>query len=46
MRVLPPLLYGASHPYGVPFTGSGTEAGVKAVTRDILSASTAGGSSG
>jgi zinc protease len=36
LRVLPPLLYGASHPYGVPFTGSGTEAGVKAVTRDDL----------
>jgi predicted Zn-dependent peptidase len=33
---LPPLLYGAAHPYGVPFTGSGTEAGVKAVTRDDL----------
>ena len=36
LRVLPPLLYGTSHPYGVPFTGSGTEAGVKAVTRDDL----------
>jgi zinc protease len=36
MRVLPPLLYGAAHPYGVPFTGSGTEAGVKSVTRDDL----------
>jgi len=37
LRVLPPLLYGASHPYGVPFTGSGDEAGVKAVTRaDLL----------
>jgi zinc protease len=36
LRVLPPLLYGAAHPYGVPFTGSGTEAGVKAVTRDDL----------
>ena len=36
MRVLPPLLYGAVHPYGVPFTGSGTEAGVKSVTRDDL----------
>jgi predicted Zn-dependent peptidase len=36
LRVLPPLLYGASHPYGVPFTGSGTEAGVKAATRDDL----------
>jgi predicted Zn-dependent peptidase len=36
LRVLPPLLYGTAHPYGVPFTGSGTEAGVKAVTRDDL----------
>ena len=36
LRVLPPLLYGTNHPYGVPFTGSGTEAGVKAVTRDDL----------
>ncbi len=32
LRELPPLLYGTAHPYGVPFTGSGTEAGVKAVT--------------
>jgi len=36
LRELPPLLYGALHPYGVPFTGSGTEAGVAAVTRDDL----------
>ncbi|WP_157215007.1 M16 family metallopeptidase [Flavisphingomonas formosensis] len=37
MRTLPPLLYGPAHPYGVPFTGSGDEAGVKAVTRaDLL----------
>ncbi len=36
LRVLPPLLYGASYPYGVPFTGSGTETGVRAVTRDDL----------
>jgi zinc protease len=36
LRVLPPLVYGAGHPYGVPFTGSGDEAGVKAVTRDDL----------
>ena len=38
LRVLPPLIYGAKHPYGVPFTGSGDEAGVKAVTRDDLTA--------
>ena len=36
LRTLPPLLYGASHPYGVPFTGSGDEPGVKSVTRDDL----------
>jgi predicted Zn-dependent peptidase len=36
LRVLPPILYGTSHPYGVPFTGSGDEAGVKAATRDDL----------
>jgi len=36
LRTLPPLLYGPAHPYGVPFTGSGTEAGVKAVTRADL----------
>ena len=36
LRVLPPLLFGADHPYGVPFTGSGTEAQVAALTRDDL----------
>lgn len=36
LRELPPLLYGTAHPYGIPFTGSGTEAGVKAVTVDDL----------
>src|SRR5690606_35054902 len=35
-RTLPPLLFGAAHPYGVPLSGSGTEEGVKAVTRDDL----------
>ncbi|WP_340314445.1 M16 family metallopeptidase [Rhizorhabdus argentea] len=35
-RTLPPLLFGAAHPYGVPLSGSGTEAGVKAVTRPDL----------
>ena len=35
-RLLPPLLYGKAHPYGIPFTGSGTESGVKAVTRADL----------
>jgi len=36
LRELPPLIYGPSSPYGVPFTGTGTEAGVRAVTRDDL----------
>lgn len=35
-RLLPVALYGADHPYGVPGTGSGTVAGVKAVTRADL----------
>ena len=34
MRTLPPLLYGDRHPYGTPFTGSGTAETVKALTRD------------
>jgi predicted Zn-dependent peptidase len=33
MRTLPPLLYGAVYPYGVPFTGTGDPAVVKTVTR-------------
>jgi zinc protease len=37
MRVLPPLLYGAAHPYGIPFSGSGTEASIAALDRaDLL----------
>ncbi|MFD1787749.1 M16 family metallopeptidase [Sphingomonas floccifaciens] len=35
-RTLPPIIYGPNHPYGIPFTGSGTPAGVKATTRDDL----------
>ncbi|MDI1296549.1 MAG: pitrilysin family protein [bacterium] len=35
-RLLPPLIYGKAHPYGIPFTGSGTETGVKAVARADL----------
>ncbi|ACI98074.1 M16 family metallopeptidase [Rhodospirillum centenum] len=38
LRVLPPALYGADHAYGKPFTGSGTEASVKAITVDDLKA--------
>jgi zinc protease len=36
LRVLPPLLYGEAHPYAVPFTGSGTVDGVRAITKDDL----------
>jgi predicted Zn-dependent peptidase len=37
-RILPVLLYGADHPYGIPMSGSGTEEGVKAITRADLTA--------
>jgi len=36
LRILPRLLYGAGHAYSNSFTGSGTEASVKAITRDDL----------
>src|SRR5690554_2937698 len=36
LRVLPPLLYGEGHPYAMPFTGSGTEDSIAALTRDDL----------
>jgi zinc protease len=35
-RLLPPLMYGEGHPYAIPFTGSGTEASVAALTREDL----------
>jgi predicted Zn-dependent peptidase len=35
-RLLPPLIYGDDHPYAIPFTGTGTEASVAALTRDDL----------
>ncbi|MEZ5460545.1 M16 family metallopeptidase [Dokdonella sp.] len=31
LRTLPPLLYGDKHAYGIPFTGSGTEASIKSL---------------
>lgn len=38
LRTLPPMLYGAAHPYGVSFTGTGETASVKALTRaDVVS---------
>lgn len=36
LRILPPLMYGDDHAYGVPFTGSGDEAAVSSITRDDL----------
>ncbi len=36
LRLLPPLLYGDGHPYGVPFTGSGNAHTIKTLTRDQL----------
>ncbi|PWK92331.1 M16 family metallopeptidase [Fulvimonas soli] len=36
LRTLPPLLYGKGHAYAIPFTGSGTEASIKALgTEDM-----------
>jgi predicted Zn-dependent peptidase len=36
LRSLPPLLYGKGHAYAIPFTGSGTEASIRALDRDDL----------
>ncbi|HLY99851.1 MAG TPA: pitrilysin family protein, partial [Candidatus Angelobacter sp.] len=36
LRVVPGLIYGKQHPYGLPFTGTGTEASVKKMTRQDL----------
>lgn len=36
LRNLPPLLYGDDHPYGIPFTGSGTEESIAALTVEQL----------
>jgi len=36
LRRLPPVLYGEDHPYGIPFTGSGTVEAVNAITRQDL----------
>src|SRR6185312_7387854 len=34
LRVMPPLLYGAGHPYSLPLTGSGTAQSVTGITRE------------
>ena len=36
LRLLPPLLYGKDHAYGIPFTGSGTEASIAGLKREDL----------
>ncbi len=36
LRLLPPVMYGEGHAYGVPFTGSGEVETIKALTRDDL----------
>lgn len=36
LRVFPQLLYGQGHAYSIPFTGSGTERSVSAMTREDL----------
>ena len=36
LRVLPLILYGDDHAYGIPLTGSGTEAAVASLTRQDL----------
>ena len=36
LRLLPPLMYGDGHAYGIPLTGSGEEAAIASITRDEL----------
>ncbi len=36
LRMLPPMIYGEEHAYGVPFTGSGTEESINSLTRQDL----------
>ncbi|MFN0022433.1 MAG: M16 family metallopeptidase [Parvularculaceae bacterium] len=36
LRLLPPVMYGEGHAYGIPFTGSGEVASIKSLTRDDL----------
>ncbi len=37
-RLLPPLMYGARHPYAIPFSGTGNEDSISALTRDDMQA--------
>jgi predicted Zn-dependent peptidase len=36
LRTLPPLLYGAGHPYAIPFSGTGTEASIRSLDAAAL----------
>jgi zinc protease len=36
LRVLPPLVYGAGHPYAIPMTGSGTEVSIASIGAEDL----------
>ena len=36
LNTLPPILYGEGHPYGIPFTGTGTAQSVQSITREEL----------
>jgi len=36
LRLLPPILYGKGNAYAIPFTGSGTEASIKALSADDM----------
>ena len=36
LRLLPPLIYGSDHAYGIPFTGSGTTDSVKSINQADL----------
>ncbi len=36
IRMLPPLIFGEDHAYGMPMTGSGTEQAIKALGRDDM----------
>ncbi len=36
LRLLPPVMYGEGHAYGIPFTGSGEADSIKALTREDL----------
>jgi predicted Zn-dependent peptidase len=38
LHAIPALIYGDQHPYGIPLTGSGKAADVKALTRDDVAA--------